>query len=108
IPDGGSAPPPESVTGMHQADAFGMEPGCILLQCDPHKAIYKTSPSWLRPTWATREKIRGKPMKKILLATSALVALSGAAAAEVVISGDAQIGLKYDNKLPVASTPVTT
>lgn len=38
-------------------------------------------------------------MKKILLATSALVALSGAAAAEITISGDARIGLRYDSML---------
>lgn len=38
-------------------------------------------------------------MKKFLIASTALVALSGAAAAEITFSGDAQIGLKYDNRL---------
>lgn len=38
-------------------------------------------------------------MKKFLIASTALVALSGAAAAEITLSGDAQIGLKYDNRL---------
>ncbi|NUB46354.1 porin [Fertoebacter nigrum] len=35
-------------------------------------------------------------MKKILLATSALVAFAGAAAAEVTVSGSARMGLVYD------------
>lgn len=38
-------------------------------------------------------------MKKFLIASTAIVALSGAAAAEITLSGDAQIGLKYDNRL---------
>lgn len=42
-------------------------------------------------------------MKKFLIASTAIVALSGAAAAEVSLSGDAQIGLKYDNKLTGAT-----
>lgn len=38
-------------------------------------------------------------MKKLLLATSALVALAGAAAAEVTVTGTARIGLRYDDSL---------
>lgn len=38
-------------------------------------------------------------MKQLLLATSALVAFAGAAAAEVSVSGNARIGLRYDNNL---------
>lgn len=38
-------------------------------------------------------------MKKFLIASTALVALSGAAAAEITLSGDAQFSLKYDNRL---------
>ena len=38
-------------------------------------------------------------MKKFLIASTAIVALSGAAAAEVTLSGDAQFGLKYDNRM---------
>lgn len=36
-------------------------------------------------------------MKKILFATSALVALTGAAAAEITLSGDARLGMRYDD-----------
>lgn len=36
-------------------------------------------------------------MKKFLIASTAIVALSGAAAAEVTLSGDARMGLRYDN-----------
>lgn len=39
-------------------------------------------------------------MKHLLLATSALVGLAGAAAAEVSVSGDARIGLRYDDNVP--------
>lgn len=38
-------------------------------------------------------------MKKFLIASTAIVALSGAAAAEVTVSGDAQFGMKYDNRM---------
>lgn len=38
-------------------------------------------------------------MKTVLLATSALVALAGAAAAEVTLDGDARLGLRYDSGL---------
>lgn len=38
-------------------------------------------------------------MKQILFATSALVAFAGAASAEVAVTGDARIGLRYDNSL---------
>lgn len=38
-------------------------------------------------------------MKKFLIASTALVALSGAAAAEITLSGDAQFSMKYDNRL---------
>ena len=38
-------------------------------------------------------------MKKFLIASTAVVALAGTAAAEITFSGDAQIGLKYDNRL---------
>ncbi len=38
-------------------------------------------------------------MKKFLIASTALVALSGAAVADITLSGDAQIGLKYDDAL---------
>ncbi|WP_162784671.1 porin [Paracoccus suum] len=38
-------------------------------------------------------------MKQLLLATSALVAFAGAAAAEVTVTGDARIGLRYDDGL---------
>lgn len=38
-------------------------------------------------------------MKKFLIASTAIVALSGAAAAEVTVSGDAQFGLQYDNRM---------
>ena len=38
-------------------------------------------------------------MKQILFATSALVAFAGAASAEVAVSGDARIGLRYDDHL---------
>lgn len=46
-------------------------------------------------------------MKKFLIASTAIVALSGAAAAEITLSGDAQIGLKYDNRLDGASGDVS-
>ena len=36
-------------------------------------------------------------MKTVLFATTALVAFAGAAAAEVAVSGDARIGLRYDS-----------
>lgn len=38
-------------------------------------------------------------MKKFLIASTAIVALSGAAAAEITLSGDAQFSMKYDNRL---------
>lgn len=38
-------------------------------------------------------------MKKVLFATSALVAFAGAASAEVAVSGDARIGMRYDSDL---------
>ena len=47
-------------------------------------------------------------MKKFLIASTALVALSGAAAAEITLSGDAQFGMKYDNRLWDAATGTTT
>lgn len=39
-------------------------------------------------------------MKKLLLATSAIVGMAGAAAAEVSVSGDARIGLRYESDVP--------
>ena len=38
-------------------------------------------------------------MKTVLWATSALVAFAGVAAAEVTVSGDARIGMRYDSNL---------
>lgn len=38
-------------------------------------------------------------MKKVLFATSALVAFAGAAAAEVAVTGDALLGLRYDSDI---------
>lgn len=38
-------------------------------------------------------------MKTVLLATSAIVALAGAAAAEITFDGDARLGLRYDSNL---------
>ena len=43
-------------------------------------------------------------MKKVLFATSALVAFAGAASAEVAVTGDARIGMLYDSAA-VCSTP---
>jgi outer membrane protein OmpU len=40
----------------------------------------------------------GKKMKKLLLATTALVMTAGVAAADVSLSGDAWMGVTYDNK----------
>ena len=37
-------------------------------------------------------------MKKVLFATSALVALAGAASAEVAVSGDGRMGMIYDGE----------
>lgn len=41
-------------------------------------------------------EIRGKTMKKVLFATSALVLSAGFASAEVAVSGDGRMGLIYD------------
>jgi outer membrane protein OmpU len=43
-------------------------------------------------------------MKKFLIASTALVAMAGAAAAEVKIGGDARFGLQYDSGVPAANT----
>lgn len=42
-------------------------------------------------------------MKQVLFATSALVALSGAAAAEVSLKGDARLGMRYSDSLECAT-----
>lgn len=47
-------------------------------------------------------------MKKVLFATSALVAFTGAAAAEVAVSGDARIGMRYDSDLCANAACTTT
>jgi outer membrane protein OmpU len=44
--------------------------------------------------WAAPLDKRGKPMKKILLATTVLAATAGYAAAEVKLSGDARVGFQ--------------
>lgn len=50
------------------------------------------------PDWANDWKTEGNIMKKILFATTALVASAGFAAAEVKISGNAEMGIaKYGN-----------
>ena len=38
-------------------------------------------------------------MKTVLLATSALVAFAGVAAAEITLDGDARLGMRYDSGL---------
>ncbi|PZO68226.1 MAG: hypothetical protein DI498_00735 [Paracoccus denitrificans] len=51
------------------------------------------------PCWDNRET-RGNTMKKVLFATSALVlAFAGAASAEVAVTGDAKLGMRYDSDL---------
>ena len=47
-------------------------------------------------------------MKKVLFATSALVAFAGAASAEVAVSGDARIGMRYDSDLCANAACTTT
>lgn len=42
-------------------------------------------------------------MKKVLFATSALVAFAGAAAAEVAVSGDAKLGMRWDSNAVCAT-----
>jgi outer membrane protein OmpU len=42
-------------------------------------------------------KIEGKLMKKVLFATTALIATAGMAAAEITFSGGARFGVKYDS-----------
>jgi outer membrane protein OmpU len=52
-------------------------------------------------------EIRGKPMKKILLATAAIAATTGYAAAEgVTVTGSARMGLVYDGNDTVFSSRV--
>lgn len=47
---------------------------------------------------------RGITMKKVLFATSALVAFAGAASAEVAVTGDARIGMLFDSAAPYCNT----
>jgi outer membrane protein OmpU len=59
------------------------------------------------PVWAYELKTEGKTMKKVLFATTALIATAGMAAAEVRISGYGRFGLDYNSANNAATNGVS-
>jgi hypothetical protein len=55
------------------------------------------------PELGTTFDTRGKTMKKVLLATTALVMTAGVAAAEVSVTGSVDMGMKYDGSATATS-----
>ncbi|MEC8040184.1 MAG: porin [Pseudomonadota bacterium] len=77
-------------------------PGCTIqsigsggLQTDPEKSETDAIPKRITRFGALDWKFEGKTMKKILFASTALVATAGVAAAEISFGGSANFGIMY-------------
>jgi len=81
--------------------------GPEILQCAPQRAKFQHTQFGFPELRCTFNETRENEMKKVLLATTALVAFAGAASADVTLSGSARFGLQWaDNIAP--TNPSTT
>jgi len=82
-----------TVAKLHHPQRLWRVPGGKPCQNGPEKAKPLYIPTPDSPVWAYELKTEGKTMKKILFATTALIATASVAAADVRISGYGRFGL---------------
>jgi len=86
-----------TVAKLHHPQRLWRVPGGKPCQNGPEKAKPLYIPTPDSPVWAYELKTEGKTMKKILFATTALIATASVAAADVRISGYGRFGLDYND-----------